>query len=146
VRPGIRPPPSLRNIFIELRNDLGCRLPNNGYLVPWARQGILMLNAVLTVRAQQSNSHRNKGWEIFTDAIIRKVSDKDSPVVFVLWGAAAQTETRLINMGRHVIIQSAHPSPRSAHQGFFGSRPFSAINAASRAAGKPEITWQIPDL
>jgi uracil-DNA glycosylase len=146
VRPGIRPPPSLVNIFKELRDDLGCRIPDNGYLMPWAKQGVLLLNAVLTVRAHQPNSHKNKGWEKFTDAIIRKVNDKPDPVVFVLWGGYAQKKIALIDSARHTIIQSAHPSPLSAKNGFFGSRPFSAINRALRAAGKPEIDWQIPDL
>lgn len=146
VRPGIKPPPSLVNIFIELHNDLGCRIPNNGYLVPWAKQGILMLNAVLTVRAHSPNSHKGKGWETFTDTIIRKVNEKDSPVVFVLWGNYAQKKLNLIDTNRHVIVQSAHPSPLSAKNGFFGSKPFSAINRALRDAGKPEIDWQIPDL
>ncbi len=146
VRPGIKPPPSLVNIFIELHNDVGCRIPNNGYLVPWAKQGILMLNAVLTVRAHSPNSHKGKGWETFTDTIIRKVNEKDSPVVFVLWGNYAQKKLNLIDTNRHVIVQSAHPSPLSAKNGFFGSKPFSAINRALRDAGKPEIDWQIPDL
>ena len=146
VRPGIKPPPSLLNIFRELRSDLGCRIPNNGHLVPWAKQGILLLNAVLTVRAHQAGSHRNKGWETFTDAVIRAVDDKDSSVVFVLWGSYAQQKIRLIDTSRHIIVQSAHPSPLSANKGFFGSRPFSKINAALRQAGKPEIDWQLPDI
>ena len=146
VQPGVKPPPSLVNIFKELRSDLDCRIPNNGYLVPWARQGVLMLNAVLTVRAHSPNSHKNRGWEHFTDSIIRKVSAKESPVVFVLWGAYAQKKISLIDTSRHTIVQSAHPSPLSARNGFFGSKPFSAINRALSAAGKPEIDWQIPDL
>ena len=146
VRPGIRPPPSLVNMFAELKSDLGCRVPNNGYLVPWATQGVLMLNAVLTVRAHQANSHKNKGWETFTDAVIRAANARPEPVVFVLWGAYAQKKTALIDSTRHTIIQSAHPSPLSARTGFFGSKPFSAINAALHGAGKPEIDWQIPDL
>ena len=146
VRPGIKPPPSLRNIFLELRSDLGCRVPNNGYLAPWARQGVLLLNTALTVRAHQANSHKNHGWEIFTDAVLRKVNEKPDPVVFVLWGAPAQKKLALIDTTRHAIVQSAHPSPLSARNGFFGSKPFSKINAALRAAGKPEIDWQLPDL
>jgi uracil-DNA glycosylase len=145
VRPGVRPPPSLLNIFKELHDDLDCRVPNNGYLVPWAEQGVLLLNAVLTVAAHRPNSHKGKGWEEFTDAVIRKVGDKDDEVVFVLWGGNAQKKIKLVDTGKHTIIQSAHPSPLSAHHGFFGSRPFSAINKALRAAGKPEIDWQIPD-
>lgn len=146
VRPGIKPPPSLVNIFKELHNDVGFRIPNNGYLVPWAQQGILMLNAVLTVRAHSANSHKNHGWETFTDAIIRKVNAKEEPVVFVLWGGYAQKKRSLIDTTRHKIVQSAHPSPLSAHNGFFGSKPFSAINTALRETGKPEIEWQLPDL
>ncbi len=146
VRPGIKPPPSLKNMFLELRSDVGFRIPNNGYLVPWATQGILLLNAVLTVRAHEPNSHKNHGWETFTDAIIRTVNAKPDPVVFVLWGAYAQKKVALIDTGRHTIIQSAHPSPLSARAGFFGSKPFSRINAALRAAGRPEIDWQLPDL
>src|SRR5262249_43274246 len=145
VRPGVKPPPSLHNIFKELRDDLGCRVPNNGYLVPWAEQGVLLLNAVLTVRAHSPNSHKSQGWEKFTDAVIRQVSAKDDPVVFVLWGGNAQRKLPHIDADRHVVIQSAHPSPLSAKNGFFGSRPFSKINAALREAGKPEVDWQIRD-
>ena len=146
VRPGVKPPPSLMNIFRELKHDLGCRLPNNGYLVPWAQQGVLLLNTVLTVRAHAPNSHKGKGWEQFTDAVIAQVGSKEDPVVFVLWGANAQKKTKLIDTDRHMIVQSAHPSPLSAKNGFFGSKPFSKSNAALRSAGKPQIDWQIPDL
>ena len=146
VRPDVAIPPSLQNIYRELHDDLGCRIPNNGCLMPWAEQGVLLLNAVLTVRAHQANSHQGKGWENFTDAIIRAVNDKSDRVVFVLWGAYARKKAPLINTARHVIIQSAHPSPLSAANGFFGSRPFSKINAALREAGQPEIDWQIPDV
>lgn len=147
VRPKVRPlPPSLVNIYKELHDDVGCRIPNNGYLVHWAEQGILMLNAVLTVRAGEPLSHRGKGWELFTDAVIRKVNEKKSPVVFVLWGGPAQKKIGLIDTQRHAIVKAAHPSPLSAHRGFFGSRPFSKIDAALRAAGKPKIDWQIPDV
>jgi len=146
VRPDVAIPPSLQNIYKELHDDLGCQIPNNGCLTPWAEQGVLLLNAVLTVRAHHANSHQGKGWENFTDAIIRTVNDKPDRVVFVLWGAYARKKAPLINTARHVIIQSAHPSPLSAANGFFGSRPFSKINAALREAGKPEIDWQIPDV
>lgn len=146
VRPGVKMPPSLVNIFRELHHDLGCTRPNNGYLVPWADQGILMLNAVLTVRAHEANSHKNKGWETFTDTAIRLVSAKPDPVVFVLWGAYAQKKIDLVDQSRHTILESAHPSPLSARHGFFGSEPFSRINRALRKAGKPEIDWQIPDI
>lgn len=145
VRPGITPPPSLVNIYKELRDDVGCRIPRTGYLAPWAEQGVLMLNAVLTVRAHQPNSHKGHGWETFTDAVIRAVNAKATPVVFVLWGGYAQKKLPLIDTSRHVVVQSAHPSPLSARNGFFGSRPFSAINRALHAAGHPEIDWQIPD-
>jgi uracil-DNA glycosylase len=146
VRPDVAVPPSLQNIYRELHDDLGCTIPNNGCLTLWAEQGVLLLNAVLTVRAHQANSHQGKGWENFTDAIIRAVNDKPDRVVFVLWGAYARRKKPLIDTTRHVIIESAHPSPLSAASGFFGSRPFSKINAALREAGKPEIDWQIPDV
>lgn len=142
VRPGIAPPPSLVNMFKELQQDLGIAPPKHGYLERWARQGILMLNAVLTVRESQPNSHKNQGWERFTDAVIRAVSAKSDPVVFVLWGAYAQKKAALIDR-RHTIIQAAHPSPLSARNGFFGSKPYSTINAALRASGKPEIDWRL---
>ncbi|GGE15284.1 uracil-DNA glycosylase [Marinithermofilum abyssi] len=145
VRPGVQLPPSLKNMFKELQEDIGCAPPNHGYLVPWAEQGVLMLNAVLTVRAHQPNSHKNKGWETFTDAIIRKVNEKSEPVVFVLWGNYAKKKKKWIDTKRHTVIESAHPSPLSAKRGFFGSRPFSAINEALRQAGHPEIEWQLPD-
>ncbi len=145
VRPGVKPPPSLVNIFKELRDDLGCRVPNNGDLTPWSAQGILLLNSVLTVRAHSPASHRGKGWEIFTDTVIRAVAAREDPIVFVLWGAFARKKRALIDTGRHTIVESAHPSPLSAHAGFFGSRPFSTINNALQAGGKGSIDWQIPD-
>jgi uracil-DNA glycosylase len=146
VRPGMKPPPSLVNIFKELHTDVDFRIPNNGFLVPWARQGVLLLNAVLTVRAHTPNSHKNHGWETFTDAVLRAVNEKRDPVVFVLWGGYAQKKLSLIDTTRHTVLQSAHPSPLSARSGFFGSRPFSAINSALQAAGKTPIDWQLPDL
>jgi uracil-DNA glycosylase len=146
VRPGIKPPASLRNIYKELATDVGFRLPNNGYLAPWAKQGMLMLNAVLTVRAGEPNSHRGKGWEIFTDCVISRVNEKADPVIFVLWGAYAQKKIALIDTNKHTIIKSAHPSPLSARHGFFGSCPFSQINKSLRVANKPQIDWQIPDI
>lgn len=146
VKKGIAPPPSLVNMFKELKADVGCRIPNNGCLTPWAEQGILMLNAVLTVRAHQPNSHKGKGWETFTDAAIRALNGREQPVVFVLWGAYAQKKAELIDASRHAIVKSAHPSPLSARNGFFGSRPFSKINALLQANGRPEIDWQIPDV
>jgi uracil-DNA glycosylase len=146
VRPGIKLPASLVNIFKELKEDVGCEIPNNGYLVSWAKQGILMLNSVLTVRAHTPNSHKNKGWETFTDAVISKVNEKPEPVIFVLWGKDAQKKLKLIDTNRHKVIQSAHPSPFSARNGFFGSKPFSGINHALSDMGKPEINWQISNI
>ena len=146
VRPGIETPPSLRNIYKELRDDTGCKAANNGFLVPWAKRGVLMLNAVLTVRAHEANSHKGKGWERFTDAVIEQVNAKAEPVVFVLWGGYAQKKLPLIDTTRHLVVQSVHPSPLSARNGFFGSRPFSQINASLRAAGGAEIDWQILDI
>lgn len=146
VRPGVSIPPSLLNIFKELKADLGCQIPNNGCLIPWARQGVLLLNAVLTVEAHQANSHKERGWETFTDAVIAAVNAKTDPVVFVLWGAYARKKIGLIDRSRHVVIESPHPSPLSAYRGFFGSRPFSKINAALTDAGRRPIDWQITDL
>lgn len=146
VRPGIQPPPSLMNIFRELKTDVGFRIPNNGYLAPWAEQGVLLLNTVLTVRAHQANSHRGKGWETFTDRIIQAVSAKPEPVIFVLWGNPAQKKQSLIDISRNKILTAPHPSPLSASRGFFGSRPFSKINTMLRDAGQPEINWQLPDI
>jgi uracil-DNA glycosylase len=145
VRRGVAQPPSLVNIFKELNADLGCPIPKHGNLEHWAQQGVLLLNAVLTVRAHQPTSHKGRGWETFTDAVIRAVNAKPDRVVFVLWGAYARAKKTLIDRARHVIIESAHPSPLSASNGFFGSRPFSKINAALREANKPEIDWQIPE-
>ncbi len=146
VRPGITPPPSLLNIFKELREDAGFRIPNNGYLVPWAEQGVLLLNAVLTVRAHQPGSHQGKGWEIFTDSVIRALSARPEPLIFVLWGNYAKKKLELIDVKRHRIISGAHPSPLSARRGFFGSKPFSRINTYLEEMGKPAIDWQLPDL
>jgi uracil-DNA glycosylase len=146
VQPGTPPPPSLRNIFIELRNDLGCKIPYHGHLARWAQQGVMLLNAVLTVRAHEPGSHKDKGWEKFTDAVIHKLNLRAEPVVFVLWGAYARKKAAFIDQRRHTIVESAHPSPLSANTGFFGSRPFSKINAALKKYGYPEINWQLPDL
>lgn len=144
VKPGVRIPPSLRNIFKELNADLGCRIPEVGCLEPWAAQGVLMLNTVLTVRAHEANSHRKRGWEEFTDAVIRKLNEKQSPLVFLLWGNPAQKKRELIDQDRHSIIASAHPSPLSASRGFFGSKPFSRVNAILRQHGEQGIDWQLP--
>jgi uracil-DNA glycosylase len=143
VGAGIKPPPSLINIFKELQSDLGVERPRHGDLTNWASQGVLMLNAVLTVRAHEANSHKNQGWEMFTDAIISAVSTKPDPVIFVLWGAYAQRKSALIDGKRHRIIKSAHPSPLSARNGFFGSKPFSVVNAALSASGRGEIDWRL---
>jgi uracil-DNA glycosylase len=144
VRPRVPPPPSLVNIFKELESDLGCKPPNNGYLVPWAERGVLLLNAVLTVRAHQANSHKDKGWEQFTDAILAALNHREDPVVFLLWGAHAQKKEALITNSRHVILKSGHPSPLSSKH-FFGTRPFSRANEALKGMGKPPIDWQLPD-
>lgn len=139
-------PPSLQNIYKELESDLGCRIPNNGYLEKWAKQGVLMLNTVLTVRAHQPNSHQNKGWEQFTDAIIRKVNEVDRPVVYLLWGKPAQSKAAMLDNPKHLILKAPHPSPLSAYRGFFGCRHFSQTNAFLTANGLTEIDWQIPDI
>jgi uracil-DNA glycosylase len=144
VRPGVPPPPSLVNIFKELQSDLGLPRPGSGSLVPWAEQGVLLLNAVLTVREGQANSHESQGWEEFTDAVLRAVNAKPEPVVFLLWGNYARKKRKLIDTQRHTIIESPHPSPLSASQGFFGSRPFSQINAALAARGQAPIDWRLP--
>jgi uracil-DNA glycosylase len=146
VRPEVTPPPSLRNMLRELRDDVGCPLPDNGDLVPWARQGVLLLNAVLTVRDGEPNSHKGKGWETFTDAVIRAVNDRPEPVVFVLWGGYAGKKEALLDAGRHTVLKSAHPSPLSAKRGFFGSRPFSKINAALEKVGQAPVDWCLPNL
>jgi uracil-DNA glycosylase len=145
VKPGVRPPPSLVNIFKELHNDLGCTVPNNGYLVPWARQGVMLLNAVLTVQAHKPASHANRGWEKFTDAVIRALNDRDDRVVFLLWGGYAQKKGKLIDGDKHRIITGAHPSPLSMKK-FFGTKPFSAVNQALEEFGQSAIDWQLPDL
>ena len=145
VRPPVEPPPSLQNIFTELRRDLGLPLPNHGSLTSWARQGVLLLNTTLTVRAHQAASHQKKGWETFTDQIIRTVNDKPDRVVFILWGSSARQKRSLVDTSRHVVIESAHPSPLSAHRGFFGSRPFSRANEALEEAGRDPVDWSLPD-
>lgn len=143
VRPGVRPPPSLANVFRELREELGCPPPASGSLVPWAERGVLLLNAVLTVREGEPNSHRGKGWERFTDAVIRAVAAREEPVAFVLWGAPAGKKAALVGEP-HFVHRSAHPSPLSATRGFFGSRPFTAVNRALEAAGRAPVEWCLP--
>jgi uracil-DNA glycosylase len=145
VRPGMKPPPSLVNVFQELHNDLGCKIPNNGYLTSWAEQGVMLLNAVLTVVAHKPNSHKDHGWETFTDAVIRALNARRRPVVFLLWGAYAQKKIKLIDTERHRIVTAAHPSPLSAKK-FFGSKPFSAVNRVLEELRETPIDWQLPDL
>lgn len=146
VRPGIRPPPSLMNIFKELSNDVGFRIPDNGYLLPWAQQGVLMLNAVLTVRAHQPNSHKDKGWENFTDSIIHALSLRPKPVVFLLWGGYARMKKALVDTKKHAVLEAPHPSPLSAQRGFFGCRHFSKTNRFLQEWGMDNINWQLPDI
>ncbi|MBK5485524.1 uracil-DNA glycosylase [Peribacillus sp. TH16] len=143
VKPEVRIPPSLRNIFKELQSDLGCEVPDNGSLVEWADQGVLLLNTVLTVREGEAHSHRGKGWEIFTNQVIRLLNDRQKPVVFILWGRPAQTKIPLIDESRHKIITSVHPSPLSATRGFFGSKPFSKTNQLLKEMGESPIDWKI---
>ena len=146
VKPGVQTPPSLRNMFKELNSDLGCYIPNNGFLESWAKQGILLLNTVLTVREGQANSHKGKGWEIFTDKIISKLNERKDPIVFILWGNNAISKKKLITNPQHYIIQSVHPSPLSATRGFFGSKPFSKTNEFLKSINKQEIDWQIDNI
>ena len=146
VQPGVRIPPSLQNIYQELHDDLGCYIPNNGYLKSWADQGVLLLNASLTVVAGQANSHSKIGWQQFTDKVIQVLNDREDPVIFILWGGNARSKKKFITHPWHYIIESAHPSPLSAHNGFFGSKPFSKCNAILRELGKEEINWQIENI
>lgn len=146
VNIGIKTPPSLQNMYKELRDELGLYVPNNGYLVPWAEQGILLLNTALTVRAGAVNSHSKVGWEIFTDSIIKYLNDREDPVIFVLWGGNARKKKAFINTDRHYILEAAHPSPLSAHNGFFGCGHFKKINEILSSLGKKEINWQIENV
>lgn len=143
VKKGVDIPPSLINIYKELQDDLGCTIPNHGNLVKWARQGVLMLNTVLTVRAHQANSHRGIGWEEFTDATIRILNEQDRPMVFILWGKPAQTKKKMLNNPKHLILEAPHPSPLSSYRGFFGSKPFSQTNQFLEQNGIAPIDWQI---
>ncbi len=146
VKPDVDVPPSLVNIYKELHDDLGCYIPDNGYLEKWARQGVLLLNTVLTVRAHQANSHRGKGWEEFTDAAIRALNRHDRPIVFILWGRPAQMKKKMLDNPGHLILESPHPSPLSAYSGFFGSRPFSKANNFLIEHGETPVDWQIENL
>ncbi|MBI2805584.1 MAG: uracil-DNA glycosylase [Planctomycetes bacterium] len=145
VLPPVKAPASLRNVFKELHADLGCAPPRHGCLIPWAKQGVLLLNTVLTVRAHKPNSHRGQGWETFTDTLITRLSNRPYPIIFVLWGKPAQAKKKQIDVSRHIVLEAAHPSPLSAHNGFFGSRPFSAINRILCEWNQAEIDWAIPD-
>lgn len=146
VKPGIETPPSLVNIYKELQEDLGCYIPNNGYLTKWAEQGVLMLNTLLTVRAHQAFSHQGIGWEQFTDAAIRILNEQDRPMVFLLWGKPAQSKASMLNNPNHLILKAPHPSPLSAYRGFFGCRHFSQTNAFLTEHGLEPIDWQIENL
>ncbi|MBU5472448.1 MAG: uracil-DNA glycosylase [Clostridiales bacterium] len=145
VKPEVDIPPSLENIYKELKDDLGCKIPNNGYLVKWAEQGVLMLNTVLTVRAHQANSHQGRGWEQFTDAIINAVNAQDRPIVYMLWGRPAQSKIPMLTNPKHLILKAPHPSPLSAYRGFFGCKHFSQANAFLEKNGIEPIDWQIED-
>ncbi len=133
-------------MYKELQDDLGCYMPNNGYLVPWTDQGVLLLNTALTVRAHEANSHKNKGWEIFTDKIISLLSNREDPVIFVLWGGNARSKVKLIDKSKHYILEGPHPSPLSAYRGYFGCKHFSKINNILTELGKEPINWQIENL
>ncbi|WP_438351827.1 uracil-DNA glycosylase [Paenibacillus sp. FA6] len=146
VVPGVRIPPSLRNIYKELGTDLSVEAPNHGSLEHWAKEGVLMLNTVLTVQEGQPASHQAMGWENFTDTIIQKLNERDHPLVFILWGSHAQKKTSLIDMSKHKVIQSSHPSPLAAYRGFFGSKPFSQTNDFLEYVGAGPINWSIPNL
>jgi uracil-DNA glycosylase len=146
VKPGVKVPPSLQNIYKEAQSDIGCYIPNHGYLVEWTKQGVLLLNAVLTVRAGVANSHKALGWENFTDKVIELLNERETPVVFILWGRFSQQKQQLITASHHYIIKSPHPSPFSANKGFFGSKPFSKTNEFLRNIESAEIDWQITNL
>lgn len=146
VNKGIKIPPSLLNMYKELQSDLGCFIPNNGYLVPWAEQGVLLLNTVLTVREGEPNSHKNKGWEIFTDKVISKLNEREDPIIFILWGNNAKEKLKLITNKRHFILTAPHPSSLSASRGFFGCKHFSKANEILKSLHKEEINWQINNI
>ena len=146
VKPDVETPPSLVNMYKELNSDLGCYIPNNGYLTKWAKQGVLLLNTVLTVRAHQANSHRGIGWEEFTDAAIRILNEQDRPIVYLLWGKPAQTKKAMLNNPKHLILEAPHPSPLSAYRGFFGCQHFSKTNEFLKANGLEPVDWQIENI
>lgn len=146
VQPHVQTPPSLLNMYKELNSDIGCFIPNNGYLIPWADQGVLLLNTALTVRAHEANSHKDKGWEIFTDKIIKLLNERNEPVIFVLWGANARKKKEFITSNQHYILEAPHPSPLSARRGFFGCKHFSKVNEILTKLGKAPVDWQIPNI
>ncbi len=146
VQPGIKIPPSLRNIYKELHDDLGCYIPNNGFLKSWTKEGVLLLNTVLTVREGSPNSHKNKGWEIFTDRVISLLNEREKPMVFILWGNNAISKEKLITNKNHLILKSVHPSPLSASRGFFGTKPFSKTNDFLESINEKPINWQIENI
>jgi len=146
VKPGIAIPPSLRNIYKELRNSLGCYIPNNGYLEKWARQGVLLLNTALTVVKDSPNSHRGIGWELFTDKVIKLLNQREKSVIFLLWGSNAKSKSMLIDQSRHVVLMSVHPSPLSANRGFFGCNHFRLANEKLSELGETPIDWQIENI
>lgn len=146
VNPGVDIPPSLRNIYQELNRELGCKIPNNGYLMPWAKQGVFLLNTVMTVERGKANSHAGKGWETFTDHVIEHINEKEDPVVFLLWGRNARNKASMIDHSKHLVLECAHPSPLSAYHGFFGCDHFIQANQFLKEHGKEPIDWQVPDL
>ncbi|MGX7024877.1 uracil-DNA glycosylase [Vagococcus hydrophili] len=145
VLPGEKIPPSLRNMYKELESDLGISMPTTGFLLPWATQGVFLLNTVLTVRKGAANSHQGKGWEIFTDAVITELNKREDPIIFVLWGKPASQKKKMIDPSKHFIIEAPHPSPLSAYRGFFGSKPYSSINQLLKDQNKTPIDWQLGD-
>lgn len=146
VKPGIPTPPSLQNMYKELQDSIGCYIPNNGYLVKWAEQGVLLLNTTLTVRSGQANSHSQAGWQIFTDNVIQKLNNRQEPIVFLLWGSNARRKTEFIDKSRHYILEAPHPSPLSAYRGFFGCNHFAKANEILKNLGKTPIDWQIENI
>lgn len=146
VNPGVDIPPSLRNIYQELNRELGCKIPDNGYLLPWAKQGVFLLNTVMTVERGKANSHAGHGWETFTDHVIEHINEKEDPVVFLLWGRNARNKVSMIDRSKHLVLECAHPSPLSAYHGFFGCNHFVTANQFLKDHGKEPIDWQVPDL
>ncbi len=146
VKPGVDIPPSLKNIYKELAEELDCYIPNNGYLEKWARQGVLLLNAALTVRDGEANSHKGKGWEMFTDKVVKLLNDRPEPVIFLLWGNDARRKCELVTAPQHIILEAAHPSPLSAGRGFFGCGHFKKVNNILKAMNRPQIDWQIENI